>query len=171
MSDAIPRTASVTCGMGFYLASDRGDVFKEVKHGVCPRRNLQKAEEALSGVGEVAVAPSMEVSGVGEVARAVREPREDGVRSVGVPSTRRLWGVLRRLLPGLADSVRLEEKSWQTCTTNSRVVESFELVLPRDMSQGLASSVRLEEESWQTCTTNIRVVESFELVLPRGMPQ
>ncbi|MQL80419.1 hypothetical protein Taro_012849 [Colocasia esculenta] len=47
MPNAIPGTTSVIRGMGFYLASDRGDA----------------AEEALSGIGEVAVAPSMEVSG------------------------------------------------------------------------------------------------------------
>ncbi|MQM22511.1 hypothetical protein Taro_055564, partial [Colocasia esculenta] len=33
------------------------------------------------------------------MARAAREPCEDDARSVGVPSMRRLWGVLRHLLP------------------------------------------------------------------------
>ncbi|MQL67862.1 hypothetical protein Taro_000130 [Colocasia esculenta] len=45
------------------------------------------------------------------MARAVREPCEDDAQSMGVPTTRRLQGILRRLLPGLVGSMRLEEES------------------------------------------------------------
>ncbi|MQM03158.1 hypothetical protein Taro_035933 [Colocasia esculenta] len=50
MPDAIPGTASVTRGTGFCLASDRGDAFKEVKRGICPRRDLQKCDKSFVSV-------------------------------------------------------------------------------------------------------------------------
>ncbi|MQL90858.1 hypothetical protein Taro_023459 [Colocasia esculenta] len=68
------------------------------------------------------------------MARAAWEPREDDARSVGVPSARRFWHAsassagVGRLWRGYAGVV-------QTCTTSSRVVESFELVLPRGKPQ------------------------------------
>ncbi|MQL80382.1 hypothetical protein Taro_012817, partial [Colocasia esculenta] len=69
------------------------------------------------------------------MAHAAREPCKDDARSVGMPSARRLWGVLRHLLPVLADLGVVYAGVVQTCTTSSRVVELFELVLPRGMSQ------------------------------------
>ncbi|MQL80252.1 hypothetical protein Taro_012694 [Colocasia esculenta] len=73
--DAIPGTASMTRGTGFRLASDRG------------------AEEALSGTGEELMWLLWRISGGFDIvkARAVREPREDDARSVGVLSARRFW--------------------------------------------------------------------------------
>ncbi|MQM17761.1 hypothetical protein Taro_050737 [Colocasia esculenta] len=73
--DAIPVTASVTLLKALF----RPD----------------RAEDALSGVGEGAVVPSMEVFRRFQlsVVCAAREPREDDARSVGVPSTRRFWRV------------------------------------------------------------------------------
>ncbi|MQL94474.1 hypothetical protein Taro_027125, partial [Colocasia esculenta] len=124
MPDAIPGTASVTRGMGFCLASDRGDAFKEVKCGVCPGHNLQKCDKSFVSArqsrgcsvrrrgGAVVASPAIFDGFRLRMARAAREPREDDARSVGMPSTRRLWGVLRCLLSGLASSVRLEEESW-----------------------------------------------------------
>ncbi|MQM03704.1 hypothetical protein Taro_036493 [Colocasia esculenta] len=147
MLDAIPGTASMTCDTGFCLASDKGDAFKEFKRGVCPGRDFDQCDKSFVSArqsregsvrrrGGVVVASPVIFGGFRlRMARAAREPREDDARSVGVPSARRLWGVLRRLLLVLADFGVALEESWQTCTTSSRVVESFELVLSRGMSQ------------------------------------
>ncbi|MQM01530.1 hypothetical protein Taro_034288, partial [Colocasia esculenta] len=64
------------------------------------------AEAALSGEGGELLRASPVISGGFRLrmARAAREPRKDDARSMGVPSTRRLWGVLRCLLPGRVGS-------------------------------------------------------------------
>ncbi|MQM00505.1 hypothetical protein Taro_033238 [Colocasia esculenta] len=56
-------------------------------------RGTDRVEDALSGTGEGAVVPSMEVFRRFQLpaVRAVLEPREDDAQSVGVPSTRRFW--------------------------------------------------------------------------------
>ncbi|MQM07978.1 hypothetical protein Taro_040827 [Colocasia esculenta] len=45
--DAIPGTASVARGMGFRLASDRGDAFKGFKRGVCPGRDFDQCVKSF----------------------------------------------------------------------------------------------------------------------------
>ncbi|MQL71924.1 hypothetical protein Taro_004256 [Colocasia esculenta] len=57
--DAIPRTAFVTRGSGFRLASNRGDAFKRV-------------EEALSGAGEVVMASPARIFGNFDFQRSLR---------------------------------------------------------------------------------------------------
>ncbi|MQL94356.1 hypothetical protein Taro_027010 [Colocasia esculenta] len=93
LPDVILGIASVARGVGFCLASDRGDAFNEVKRSVCPIHNLQKAEEALSGAREELLWLLRWISGDSyfRMACAAQELREDDARSVGVPSARRFW--------------------------------------------------------------------------------
>ncbi|MQM16852.1 hypothetical protein Taro_049813 [Colocasia esculenta] len=150
-----------------------------------------RAASALSGEGGELLRASPMISGGFRLrmARAAWEPREDDARSVGVPSARRLWGVLRRLLPVVAcvcDSL-VKVVIVVVCPGGGTVL--WFSVVPRGSrymyplwvelccgtcflssagDEGLAGSVGLEEESWQTCTTSSRVVELSELVLPQG---
>ncbi|MQL95527.1 hypothetical protein Taro_028191 [Colocasia esculenta] len=101
LPDVISGTTSVTRGMGFCLASDRGDAFKEVKCGFCPGRDFQKCDKSFisarqskgcsvrRGGGAAMASPTDSGGFRPRVARAVWEPREDGIQSVGMPSTRR----------------------------------------------------------------------------------
>ncbi|MQM02614.1 hypothetical protein Taro_035382 [Colocasia esculenta] len=45
--DAIPGTASMARGTGFRLLSDRGDVFKGFKRGVCPGPNFGQSVKSF----------------------------------------------------------------------------------------------------------------------------
>ncbi|MQM00049.1 hypothetical protein Taro_032779, partial [Colocasia esculenta] len=102
--DVIPRTASVTRGTGFRLASDRGDTFKGFKRGVCLGRDFdQSVKSFVSAIQSrgCSVRRRGGCCGVPDggffrrsrlpAVRAAREPREDDARSVGVPSARRFW--------------------------------------------------------------------------------
>ncbi|MQM19714.1 hypothetical protein Taro_052725 [Colocasia esculenta] len=101
--DAIPGTASVTCGSGFRLASDRGDAFKGFKRGFCPGRDFNQSFKSFVSARQSRGGSVWRRGGCcgfsGEVFRrfwlpavhAAWEPREDDVRSVGVPSARRFW--------------------------------------------------------------------------------
>ncbi|MQM15438.1 hypothetical protein Taro_048382, partial [Colocasia esculenta] len=145
-----------------------------------------------------AAAASLEISNGFQLrmAHAAREPRKDDARSMGVPSARRLWGVVWRILP-LDCVVRgYETERWflycvvrvgywhHEPVVHSRVVASFRSDSWFATGRGLCVVThRLSVfQVWadfgvvyagvvQTCTTSSRVVELTELVLPWGMPQ
>ncbi|MQM11906.1 hypothetical protein Taro_044822 [Colocasia esculenta] len=110
-----------------------------------------RVEEALSAAGEELLWLLWQISGGFDIvkARAAREPCEDDARSVGVPLARRFWcaSVSSTVRPFgvevLSDIGVVYTGVVQTCTTSSRVVESFELVLPRGMPQAYWSPASL----------------------------
>ncbi|MQL77297.1 hypothetical protein Taro_009704 [Colocasia esculenta] len=107
--DVIPGTTFVTRGMGFRLASNRGDAFKGFKRGVCPGCDFDQSVKSFISARQSRGCSVWRRGGCcgafhGGFRRfrlpavhAAREAREDDARSMGVPSARMFW----RLLVGL----------------------------------------------------------------------